>query len=1354
MVTMRYLSRSLALATGLALSASSALGAAVDGITVVEPITATNTETLGPRATLIVDVAAGLAGAGTITDGQQVSKGALIGLDATGTAISGVFLDISLAITPQAYADGGAGVDDLIVNLANVNPTQLDSFLQTSGVDSWRLIVTTADVTLDFANVNGVQTTWNADEAVDQCFGLDRVQPNLSSVIVNTAGTQVYFVFSEGLNTGNATNDVNQTVIANIDGTDFQVSTDNGASFPNSATLLTNPAFVGSGNSIIRFDRAASSNVAAGSSFVRPAYTGATPPAVNNDVLDFVKNQATINSTGVTTQVALAVVSSEFVDSVDIGGGNVAGALRVTFNNPITDAGTADAYSLRRLNASGSAQEASTLVLSNPTIDPNDPFSVLLDVANGAQEGVAADGKSTSSNTVNVPNLASYMTRVDATTGTTDPTDVFGGVFATTTDLATADGIEPSLLFVAFGDTTPVDGNQDTVYFVFDEPMGNITSTSGFTMVRQGGVTVQPFQLITDEGGLTDGMTVSNATPANNNLGGLAVTRANIEGGGVPTGRDSNNAVCVSYDTLGFDWNDNGLVGLANDPNEAIPSTGNGNVVQGQYVVSTGTIVDASNNTFTNGDTNVAQLASVDRAAPRLAVATVFDGDNMDQSSSNRQLFTEQDGDLGEGVFNRRLAMCFGEDLGALNDGNVNDSQVTFGTGNFNSGDFLFVSDNCVTFITDNADNADQLVPGVEVNILAGSGIVDGADNEAASSETTGNGNAPYLPLVSPVDPGSSAIFAAFLADVDNDGFADQIRINMNQRILASSVSASTFSITPGTITGAAVDPANQNVIVITLTDGVVSMNNTVSVTYNGGSIPTQVTSDSGVGGTGIAVSAVNVTFDAQRVPESEFATQSPAIMDIVGVITDGTTPLPAGTKIYAMIATPVVKRITATHNNNTFVIDSDEDSGSTEAFTNWLFGFSFARNVYLGRDEDNYQFYRNYKDLGDSNNAISTYKDVIGLNISARSITSITFTGRGETSGDVVANGRVDLVWDVLRSSGGLIANLYRNGFDTFGTPITSRAVVTGDDGRFELHVSAPISAFNGSTYLNSIGRPIILIVETTAGKRFAVTSLLTSVNGGPLLFNAQNRIQNSDRSAVNATTFNINIANVGAVNAFPGWNMLGFNRVSGFATTTSTRPVLPTGITTSNIVTTSSLPFVGPLEQFVYWYEDDTDEMWLSSEDSDFSDIVIDSKCIPNFAFTMTSFGVQIGSGINNIVGGYGIGFFLNTSSDIGIFQFGAPLTGSTLFSSTAPFPNSSTTQGWGLFTAKQAYVPATSIATGNTNLDFIIVFRNNGSNPPAGRTQFEVSSLDVAAPTGSDNPNDTEAVDAGQAFFGHFR
>lgn len=1353
---MRYFAKALALTAGSVLAASSALGAAVDGITVVEPITAANTETLGPRSTVIVDVDGGLAAANTITDGQPVSRAALIGLDATGTPIPGVFLEVSAGVTSQNYNDGGApGVDDLTINLANV--VGVESFLQTAGVASFRLIVTTDDIMLNVNNVNGVQTIWSANEAVDQCFGADTVRPALSAAIVNTAGTQIFFVFTKSLNTGNATNDVNQTVAANVmAAADFELSTDGGATFTGTPTLLTDPpTFVGTNNSILVFGRAAASNTTPGT-FIRPDFNAGVP---DNILRDVVANLATDAPVAISSQIALGATSATFVKEVPIGGGTQTGAVRFTYNNPITTVGTADVYSLRRLNAAGSSTVNSQVTLSNPTLDPLDPFSVLLDATPGGNEGIGSNGRSTSNNTGVVPDNAAYEARV-SDAGTVDPVDVFGGTFTGTTDLDAADGIEPSLEFTAFGDTDG-DGNQDTAYLVFDEPMADISSSTGFTLVRQGGVTVNPFFQIGADGSLVEQMTVASATPANNNLPNIVVSRASVDvnNDGTISERENNNSVCIAYNPLTFDWNDNGLVGPTNDPTEAVPGTGDQNVIQVQYQVGTGTVEDADGNTFSNGDVNIANLTSTDRARPRVATVLFFAGDNQASTANNDQYFSEQDGDLGDQQDNNRIAIYFGEDLvGGLNDGNVNDGQVFFGPGlssSFPSGAFLFATDNCITFQNDNGDP--DLAVGEPVSIAASSGIEDSAGNEALSGADIADCRAPYSPLQAGVDGGT--FDSAFLTDDDNDGFADGIAIAMTQAIDPATLANSDFSLSVGTVTAVAVDSAIPSVINISITDGVVSMSNTVVVTYNGATDITRIASDPDEGGTGKSISPINDSVDAQQVQESSLPTQSPAIMDIIGtgLLPDGVTPFPVGTKVYSFIAFPTARKVTATHNNVVFSVDADWDDSSLEAWTNWLFGLE--EFVYLARDLDNFQFYSNYKDEGDSNSGISTYKDIISLTINARSLTAITFTGRGETNGDVVANGRVDLCWDVLRASGGTLELLYNrfNGFSYDGTPISSRAVVTGNDGRFELHVSAPISAFNGRANLNAVGYPIILVVETPAGRRFAVSSVATSVNGGPLLFNPQNRRQASDRTAVNATVFNINLANVATEQMHPGWNLVAFNRAGGYATATNSRPTLPAGVSTSNVQVGTTLPFVGALDQFVYFRDSNRDGEWTRSEDSDFSDIRVDFDFFPNwFAFTMSSFGVQAGTGINNLVGGYAVGIFVNDdyygSSSYGAFQFGAPRTGTALFPSNAPFVNSTANLGWGLFSSPSAFDPATGIGgTANPNLDYIILFRNNG---PLVTPRFEVSSLDIAAPTGSDNINDTEEIDNGQAFFGHFR
>lgn len=170
-------------------------GAAVDGIQVESPVVDGDRELIEPDAVLIVDVAPYLSQVNVITDGAPVSKAALIGLDSAGQPIPGVFLDISLAVITQNYADGGSGVDNLVLNLPNVNPVHIEELLQTIGVSSFQLVVTTFDITLDFDHINGVRTKWSVDENLDQCFEYEFPPPLIrmqsSSVVVDAGASSL-----------------------------------------------------------------------------------------------------------------------------------------------------------------------------------------------------------------------------------------------------------------------------------------------------------------------------------------------------------------------------------------------------------------------------------------------------------------------------------------------------------------------------------------------------------------------------------------------------------------------------------------------------------------------------------------------------------------------------------------------------------------------------------------------------------------------------------------------------------------------------------------------------------------------------------------------------------------------------------------------------------------------------------------------------------------------------------------------------------------------------------------------------------------------------------------------------------
>ncbi|MEC9374509.1 MAG: hypothetical protein VYC34_11730, partial [Planctomycetota bacterium] len=382
----------------------------------------------------------------------------------------------------------------------------------------------------------------------------------------------------------------------------------------------------------------------------------------------------------------------------------------------------------------------------------------------------------------------------------------------------------------------------------------------------------------------------------------------------------------------------------------------------------------------------------------------------------------------------------------------------------------------------------------------------------------------------------------------------------------------------------------------------------------------------------------------------------------------------------------------------------------------------------------------------------------LLGLVVNANNITNVSFTGRGvTTSGGAdsqpavvqVSGGMVRMGWDVLRSGDGSAYDLFDDGVGS--RPIASTAVLTDDSGAYTLHMTAPIAAFNGLSRFNAVGWPVIIIVELPTGERLAASSVLNKIGGGgALTFNPNNRRQENDGSASGATTFNINLDNVGVECLWNGWNLLKFARQSGYATAANQLPTLPNGIEMAEVASASTLSNTRPLQQFVYFEDDNEDGEWTADDDNfagSFDSIMIDPNCFNHFAFTLTSRGVQVSSafngrfstGITSVVGGYAVGFFNGHGGKLGVFQFGAPLTSSTIFSSA--YVNNNLTLGWALVT----YVPqgdTDTIAeffTANSGADFAIEFN---------RTDHD----EVSIRTSDDGSGDLDEV-ACQALFVHY-
>lgn len=1253
-------------------------------------------------------------------------------------------------ISLPSNADGqldGAGTDaiDQRFEIVRTRTTLANAFINGSGV------ATECNLTFAFPTVGR-----STNATAIAISGLPASNPN-GSVAGGGAATDFTFVDASNIATQQFNSNVAPAGTADI----------NAASF----------AIIGNGQSLrFTFDSANSTLDTAGARFSTTAASNVRD-AAGNRVVGASFNSAVANNRGFVLTSALpspTFTAARFLTATQI---------QATFSTPV-DKTALPSANFFDLNLTGGTVTNLTNVgvvinagATNAAANNVVIFDVNANLSPGAGDniGVAANGIATDANgaigTYTDSAGQTFTLVADENTGTTDLTDIFGATLGGATTAmesqVVTDGIVPVLQAVGFLDRDR-DGDQDAAYFRYNEPMSSTTAATGIMLKALNGVAVNPFRQLNMTTGVL-GMDTTNVTAPMDVITITTVETASVDPdpNNVPAtpNLEGNNSIIVNFNPDTFDWDTGGTATLAT---EAIPGTGNASALSLEYdmtvPVAGSRIRDlAGNEAATVGVSPTAE----DRAGVVIGFTRFSTGDN------GNNLFSEQDGVPGDGVNNNTVTFFGGENFnGGMNAGNVTESQVRFGVGGTSGfsdapGSFGAVAANSVSFT--NAGNSPNIIAGVVVSILPNSRVRDAAGNESVSGDmTTANFVGPYCPLAVGVDGGAN-IDAAFLFDANASGFADSIRITMTQPIDTATVQLENFRLDLGTITAVEVQGVD---IVLTVTDGIIPMTSVVNVTYLGSTDTTPIRSLTTGGGTGIAVSAVDDTVQARRIPTPDRATQELAFMDFVGTITmDGTTPAPAGTKVYAMTAAPAIYSVTATHNNVAFTVDVLHDSSdSIYAWNAWLYGVQ--EFIYLGRNSTNFQEYRNKKyDFSTSNDDLRLVEDIISLNVNATNLTSITFTGIGENTNDKVTNGRARLCWDVLRSNLGTPEDFFVNytstnvrNFANNGVPLRSSAVVLGTDGRYELHHSAPASVFNGINRLNSVGRPVILIVELPDGKRFAVSGINASINGAPVLFAIQNRAQTTGQ-ANNATTFNINLANVGMVPVYAGWNIVPFARNSGWAATTGARPVRVNGVSESAIVVPGTgnpvQPFAGPLDQFVWWGESTVDGMWTRGEDTNLTNIIVDPDYFPYFAFTMTSFGVQAGSLMNNLVGGYALAFFHNADwfTNYGIFQFGAPLTGNTLFDGLTPatsFPNNATTQGWGLFTAKAAYNPATGArGTNNPDLDFIFVFRNNGPNAASlGRPRIEVSSLDLIAPTGTDNPNDTTRIDAAQGFFGHFQ
>lgn len=1211
----------------------------------------------------------------------------------------------------------------------------------------------------------------NADaittSATDERFNINRTRPSISTVFRDgdnddlllqfqtgsVPGGQVPLVFPANDPDGGGGNPAaanpNQVDPAGLSEASFELDT--GGGFSNIAAADFDSFVINAAPQdtyiVVNYTPATSSlDTATGSFRYDSAATG------GQRVFDASGNLAAQTTGGnpITALPTFEVASVEWADTFNAAN-NQTNVLRVTYTLPLdsTDVGDAAFYNNGGADDNLFLGDSSTAADTNliidtgnaPVVDPDDAFSALVSIdAAGAAAGalIGTDGLADSSNGV-APAGRYFLSLFDGAGN--EPASLYGNAFdADQTGLTIGDGIEPTLATetsagAGFLDVDG-DGTADAVVLGFTEPIA-APGSSGFTVAVNPGATVQPFgQIDPETGELVDDTTAGTAAVTISSVERISF---DIDRDGTIEPREQNAGLRLNFDPSTVDADNDGNVGAADTDGEATLGTGFTGATAPftfDYTVADESISDANGNVFTNSDTDVDFDVDVDFAAPVLWNAWYFAGDNQ-QPGSNDQYIAEQDDAFGDQADNDRLALIFGEDLG----GGTPAAGVNRDLSNISLDGTAFEDDTTVDSVTDNvftienesvgSDVANEdLGVGTAVSFSTPNPIEDAATNPGVGSGMVMDARASYILLNADGD------WQATLVDTSSpaDGNADQIFLTFSEPVEFDDIQTDGSQFTVADVAGATVTEAGTSgstdaaSVILTLGGSAVAMTNTPTINFLGTVADSLSSAATGfavvdVDGNGTAVPPNQGNdFIAQQISDPTTDTEDVAIQHFSGTIldTDGGSPVPVGTSIEAYVAVPVIRSITATHNNIPFTYEINDQvyggawEDSLEAFMNRFYGL--RSNIYLHRYENNAQEFTNAKDDAES---LSDGEDLAW----AQQVISVTanfdrlsFQGVGETRDNSLSNGSMTLYWDFLRSTGGSLSNLFSSGYNYSGSPLSSVAVIDNADGQFEIAVSAPTSAFTGNSRLATIAKPIIFVVSKPDGTNFAVSSLLTSAtaSGDPIEFSPEQLEQTNDGAATGPTGVTFDLSRVGQVSSRPGWNLVPFPRAGGFATASNRIPGgtsnLPAGVSESNLEIGTQLGAASPLEQFVYWADSDNDGVWDESVGS----IRIDLDAYRHFRFTMTAGGVQVGSSIDNFIGGYALGFYNGSGGNVGFNQFGTALAQPAGVFATNPIAggNANATQGWVLATVVGDFDPATNLFTPNTGLDYAMFFRNSAT------------------------------------------
>ena len=1316
---------------------------------VIDPAT-TQFTTGGVNITAPVDVNREVAGPLTTAVTATTPPGGFANSDALTIDLvvfirdaNGVVQDTGIINNIKAGVTANAITGDITNEPFDFSMAPLGAALK-SAVDSARALVnagvtvsgggtavaTGIGLVINDASGNGLDTLLNvSDETLDEIIDADDAGPALTQVLRDTATMPERFIFVFD-------DDLTNTVLGNLTNADFESSTTMGGMF----AAFTAGAFPGN-PTLIGNNRALQFNIAAGQEnlapaigdFARIALPNAGPPATNPDVIDLALNVSTDQTPQQIAAVSAPTISgATWKTSVNAGG---MGTLEVQFSANLNSGAIGDLAFWQNAGASivPSTGMTDLTVTAVAAFDPSKPDRVTLTVTSGGTDSVAADGKGDNTGGANPP---VYTLSLDTAVGT-PPQDFLGTAISGTPSVTVLDMIPPVAVGSPFTLDEDGDGDIDAFGQYFNEPLdSSMLASAGFTLARVSS-TIHPFSTfltnlaagIDDPGDAMNQVTITAAGDATDEFQSqISTFGLNNQDTTGANRLQQNNCLIIRFTSSGFDWDSDPMTSL-------VPSTNDAGFASVAITASTSGVKDTAGNALA---ADLAAANATDGAGPVLARVDFSTGDNL---SGGVQKPSEKDGSAGDSPNNNTAILTFNE---GINAGGIDETKWRFGLTSaerFAAGDSQGVSGAGGNILQLQDSSGGGFGPGDTFTVDTANGVTDGTNaypgtgGTGAPTLAVSDVTAPYVLLQQDIN--GATIHSAFLGGVDSNGFATTISMTFStalklgtEGLIADWSIAGVGNPTSVTLSG--------NVITLTFPANLISASDTVVVTYNGATAGLRIAAAGGSMGT---VAVMNDTFTARSVPLPNVDGEFPAVLDIAGTINglNGSAPVPAGTKMFGAVGVPRATTSRVTMNSVEATI---EDSTSLEAITNVLLGLE--SDLFLLVDNED-MWFRNFKDDE------GFVEQIIDVSVQATSLTQVRLTGAGSNTGagniaSRLTGGTVTICWDVLRSSDGTAFSLFNDGFQIGGRPVVSSAVVTGDDGKYFLHMTAPIASFNGA--VNAAGWPVILVVELPTGERIPVSSLLNAADGqGPILFNGLQRQSdpfNSDGNIV----FNPNLANCAVEFIYKGWNVVPFGRDTGFQAKTN-GVILPDGVPSSSVVTGTTLSNTNPLDQFVYFRDTNGDGVWTSADDSvsRLDGIAISIRCLDFFAFVMDSNGVKTGSNITSFVGGYAAGIFNGATGSFGAFQFGSPIVASTVFqalSGTNSFPDNTTTMGWALVTSPTTGAPGAFLTTNGS--DFLIIFDRTSN------TAVNISTFSAANGTSGAPEDDTATVTQGHGLFLH--